>query len=187
MNEQIVGAQRKILREQVFRTGTGLLAIGSCHTRIRSEERWSNAGDRCNKWPALCCREKAGCCVFIQYLLECLCTVFLDGSRQIGENVAVEETSIPRTKNPFRRRTPSETNSRADVIRVLIEPGRQAFKIVTHAQVNCQLAGERRMVLHESADTRRRKIHVRVPERLPKLTTIPRAELTQIATEVHAV
>ncbi len=66
---------------------------------------------------------------------------FLDGSRQIGENIAVEENFILRTKNPLGRRTPSETNSRADAIRVLIEPSRQALKIVTHAEVNCQLAG----------------------------------------------
>src|SRR5260370_9262662 len=64
---------------------------------------------------------------------------------------------MPRTKNPFRRRTPSETHSWADVIRVLIEPRRQALKIVTHAEINGQLAGERPMILHESADTRHRK------------------------------
>src|SRR5260370_41571090 len=66
---------------------------------------------------------------------------FLDGSRQIGENIAVEENFILRTKNPLGSRTPSETNSRADAIRVLIEPSRQALKIVTHAEVNCQMAG----------------------------------------------
>ena len=41
MNEQIVGAQRKILREQVFRAGAGLLAVGSRHAWIRLEDGWA--------------------------------------------------------------------------------------------------------------------------------------------------
>src|SRR5207245_2059240 len=109
------------------------------------------------------------------------------GSRKIGENVAVEENSIPRAKNPCRRRTPSETNPRADVIHVLIEPGRQALKIVTHAHINCQLAGKRPMVLHESADTRHREIHVRIPERLSKLVRISREEIAERAKEIYAI
>ena len=70
MNEQIVGAQRKILREQVFRAGAGLLAVGSRHAWIRLEDGWGNPRYRSNKWAALRCREQTGCCVSIRYLLE---------------------------------------------------------------------------------------------------------------------
>ena len=43
------------------------------------------------------------------------------------------------------------------------------------------------MILNESAETRHRKIHVRIPERLSKLTRIPREEITERAKEIHAV
>src|SRR6266404_290032 len=131
MNEQVVRAKCQILREQVFRPGTGLLAIGSRHARIGSEDGWGNPRYRRNKGPALRRREEADGRISIGYLLECLLTVFFYGSCQIGESVAVEQNSIPRTKNPFRRRTPSDTNSWADVIRILVEPSRQMLEIVT--------------------------------------------------------
>src|SRR6266481_3861714 len=187
MNKQVVGAQRKILREQVFRTDAGLLAVGSCHKRIRSEDRWSNPGCRRNKWPALCSREKARCRASICHLLECLRTILFDSSRQVCENIPVEEDSIPRAKNPLGQGTPGDTNTRADVIRVLIEPGRQTLEIVTHAQINCQVACEGPMILYESADTRHRKIHVRIPERLSKLTRIPREEVAERAKEIYTI
>src|SRR5207244_12369040 len=108
-------------------------------------------------------------------------------SSKLSNNKPVEENPIPRTKNPSRRRTPSETNSRADVIRVLIESRRQALEVVTHAEINRQLAGDGPMILNESAETRHRKIHVRIPERLSKLTRIPREKITERAKEIHAV
>ncbi len=43
------------------------------------------------------------------------------------------------------------------------------------------------MILHESADTRHREIHVRIPERLPKLISIPREEIAERAKEIYAV
>src|SRR5256884_9473900 len=98
---------------------------------------------------------------------------------QVCENIPVEENSIPRTKNPSWRRTPSETNSRADVVRVLIESRRQGLGVVTHAEINRQLAGDGPMVRNESAEPRHRKSQVRIPERLPKLPGIPRAQLTE--------
>src|SRR5258708_17708147 len=94
---------------------------------------------------------------------------------------------MPRTKNPFRRRTPSKTNSRADVIRVSIESRRQALKIVAYAQVNCQSAGEGPMVLDESAKTRHRKIHGRIPERLTKLIRSSREEISERAKDIYAI
>src|SRR6266851_885333 len=105
----------------------------------------------------------------------------------MGENVAVEEDSISRSKNPLRSRTPRETNSRADVIRVLIETGRQQLKIVTHTQINCQLAGEGPMILRESAETRHGKVHSRIPEGLPKLIRISREEVAESAKEIYAI
>src|SRR3989442_9616253 len=94
---------------------------------------------------------------------------------------------MPRTKNPFRRRTPSETNSRADVIRVLIDCSGQALEIVTHTQIDCQLAGDGPMTLHESAETRHGEIHSRIPERLPKLIRISREEIAERAKEIYAI
>src|SRR5260370_19643566 len=110
----------------------------------------------------------------------------LDGPRQIGENIAIEEDPVTRTKNPFRRWTPSETNSLADVIRVLIEHSGQALEIVAYTQVKSQLSGERPVILYESADTRHWKIHVRTPERLPKLIRISREEILEGAKEIYA-
>ncbi len=43
------------------------------------------------------------------------------------------------------------------------------------------------MILHESAKTRHRKIHVRISERLPKLIRISREEIAERAKEIHAV
>src|SRR6267378_1406795 len=43
------------------------------------------------------------------------------------------------------------------------------------------------MILNESAETRDRKIHVRIPERLSKLIRIPSEEITERAKEIHAV
>src|SRR6267143_2598538 len=43
------------------------------------------------------------------------------------------------------------------------------------------------MILHEPAETRHREIHVRPPERLPKLTRISREEISQRAEEIYAV
>jgi len=43
------------------------------------------------------------------------------------------------------------------------------------------------MILDEAAETRDRKIHVRVPEHLPKLIRIPREEIAERAKEIHAV
>src|SRR5260370_16165988 len=43
------------------------------------------------------------------------------------------------------------------------------------------------MILHESAKTCHRKIHVRIPERLAKLTRISREEITERAKEIYAI
>ena len=43
------------------------------------------------------------------------------------------------------------------------------------------------MILNESAETRYRKIHVRIPERLSKLTRISREEIAERAKEIHAI
>jgi len=43
------------------------------------------------------------------------------------------------------------------------------------------------MILHESAKTRHRKIHVRVSERLPKLIRISREEIVERAKEIYAI
>ena len=43
------------------------------------------------------------------------------------------------------------------------------------------------MILHKSADTRHRKIYVRIPERLPKLIRVSREEIAERAKEIHAV
>jgi len=69
----------------------------------------------------------------------------------------------------------------------LIEPGGQALKIVTHAEINCQLTREGPMILHESAETRYRKIHVRVPERLPKLVGISSDEISDRARKIYGI
>ncbi len=43
------------------------------------------------------------------------------------------------------------------------------------------------MILHESAKTRHRKIHVRIPEPLSKLIRIPREKITERAKEIYAI
>ena len=43
------------------------------------------------------------------------------------------------------------------------------------------------MILHISAKTRHRKIHVRTPERLPKLIRISRKEISEGAKEIYAI
>src|SRR5438046_10180578 len=49
------------------------------------------------------------------------------------------------------------------------------------------MAGHQPMIRNQSAETRHEKIHVRIPERLSKLTRIPREEITERAKEIHAV
>src|SRR5258705_195162 len=43
------------------------------------------------------------------------------------------------------------------------------------------------MILHQCTDTRHRKIHVRIPERLPKLIRISREEIAERAKEICAI
>jgi len=43
------------------------------------------------------------------------------------------------------------------------------------------------MILYESAKTRHRKIHGRIPERLPKLINIARQEIAERSKEIYAV
>ena len=88
---------------------------------------------RGRQWAALRRHEEVGRGAAVCYLLESLRTVLFDGSRQIGEDIAVEENSVSRTKYPFGRWTPGQANSWADVIGVLIESRRQMLKIVSHA------------------------------------------------------
>src|ERR1700687_4050205 len=43
------------------------------------------------------------------------------------------------------------------------------------------------MILHERTKTRDRKIRGRIPERLPKLTRIPREEIAERAKEIYGI
>src|SRR6266478_9619620 len=43
------------------------------------------------------------------------------------------------------------------------------------------------MILHESTETRDRKIHVRTPKRLPKLVRISREEIAERPKEIYAI
>ena len=112
--------------------------------------------------------------------------VLFDGSRQIGENIAVEEDSVSRAKYPLGRRTPCQSDSWAEIIRVLIESRRQMLKIVSYAQVDRQCRCERPVILHETTETGHREIDVRIAKRLPKLIGISREKLRERAEEIYA-
>ena len=141
---------------------------------------------RSRQWTALRRREEICRHASIRYLLESLRAVLFDGSRQIGENIAVEEDAVSRAKDPLGRWTPGQTNSRAEVIRVLIETRRQMLKIVSYAQVDRQFRRERPVILHETAETGNREIDVRIAKRLPKLIRISREKICKRTEEIYA-
>src|SRR4029077_1438159 len=101
MNKLIIGAEREIFRQQALRTNTYLLAVGRSHARVGAKYRGCDSWCLRSLWTTRCCRKKAGCCISVRYLLECLQTVLFDCSRQAGKNVAVEENSVSGAPYPL--------------------------------------------------------------------------------------
>ena len=124
-------------------------------------------------------------CISIGDLLEGLRAVFFDGARKIGEHVAIEKDSVSRAKHPFRRRTPGQADSRAEIVRVLIELGRQMFEIVAHAQIDGECDGRKTndpARIRQSCD---REIHVRIAKGLPKLIRISREKIGERSKQIY--
>src|ERR1700726_2392674 len=110
MDEQIIGPKCEVVREQVFRPHARLLTIGRRHVWVGTKDGRCDSCGRRRQWAALRHHEEVCRYTSICYLLESLRTVLFDGSRQIGEDIAVEEDSVPCAEYPLGRWTPSQPN-----------------------------------------------------------------------------
>jgi len=187
MNKQIVTAQRKILATKY--SAPALLAgcrESPCADRVGRSMGQSRTQAQEVARPAR--PQKDWLLRFLLLLARMpVKTVLVDGFASVCENIPVEEVPYPARITHFGDGLQARPIRGLTLLRVLIESRRQALDIITHAEINCQLAGEGPMILNESRETRYRKIHVRIPERLSKLTKDVPEEIAERAKEIHAI